>query len=112
MAIPASLITLLLGMALVLVGFWTGQNVNLLPLDASSNAPVYDALFQVLFIIGTMLFVGIVGLVVYSLIRFPPPTWGFRGWPSHRGKPAPGNPLDRDSGGRRSVRWDLQLRHL
>jgi cytochrome c oxidase subunit 2 len=70
LAIPASLITLLLGMALVLVGFWTGQNVNLLPLDASSNAPVYDALFQVLFIIGTMLFVGIVGLVVYSLIRF------------------------------------------
>ena len=57
-------------MALVLVGFWTGQNVNLLPIDASSNAPVYDALFQVLFIIGTVLFIGIVGLVVYSLIRF------------------------------------------
>ena len=70
MAIPSSLITLLIGMALVLVGFWVGQNVNLLPLDASSNAPVYDDLFRVLFVIGTILFVGIVGLVVFSLIRF------------------------------------------
>ncbi len=70
MAIPSSLITLLLGMALVLIGFWVGQNVNLLPLDASSNAPVYDDLFRVLFVIGTILFIGIVGLVVFSLIRF------------------------------------------
>ena len=70
MAIPSSLVTLLLGMALVLVGFWVGQNVNLLPLDASSNAPVYDDLFRVLFVIGTILFVGIVGLVLFSLIRF------------------------------------------
>jgi cytochrome c oxidase subunit II len=70
MAIPASLVTLILGMALVVVGLWVGQNVNLLPVDASSNAPVYDALFQVLFVIGTTLFVGIVGLVVFSLVRF------------------------------------------
>lgn len=70
MAIPSSLITLLLGMVLVLVGLWAGQNLNLLPLDASSNAPVYDSLFQVLFIIGTILFLGIVGMVVFSLIRF------------------------------------------
>ena len=70
MAIPSSLITLVLGMVLVLVGLWVGQNVNLLPLDASSNAPVYDDLFRVLFVIGTILFLGIVGLVVFSLIRF------------------------------------------
>lgn len=70
MAIPPSLITLLLGMALVLLGLWVGDNVQLLPVDASSNAPVYDDLFQVLFIIGTILFVGIVGLVLFSLIRF------------------------------------------
>lgn len=70
MAIPASLVTLLLGMALVVVGLWVGQNVNLLPIDASSNAPVYDSLFRVLFVIGTTLFVGIVGLVVFSLVRF------------------------------------------
>ncbi|MFM7313690.1 MAG: cytochrome c oxidase subunit II, partial [Cyanobium sp.] len=70
MAIPSSLITLLLGMGLVALGFLVGQKVNLLPLDASSNAPVYDDLFRVLFVIGTILFVGIVGLVLFSLIRF------------------------------------------
>jgi cytochrome c oxidase subunit 2 len=69
-AIPTALITLLLGMALVLAGLWIGQNVSLLPVDASSNAPVYDSLFKVLFSIGTILFLGIVGLLVFSLVRF------------------------------------------
>ncbi len=68
--IPPSLITLVLGMALVLLGLWIGQNVSLLPVDASSNAPVYDSLFQVLFSIGTILFVGVAGLLVFSLVRF------------------------------------------
>ena len=57
-------------MALVLAGLWVGYNVSLLPLDASSNAPVYDDLFRVLFSIGTILFVGIVGLLLFSLVRF------------------------------------------
>ena len=57
-------------MILVLGGLWIGQNVNLLPVDASANAPVYDELFRVLFSIGTILFIGIVGLVVFSLVRF------------------------------------------
>ena len=70
MPIPSSLVTLLVGMALVLSGLWVGTNVNLLPLDASANAPVYDSLFRVLFSIGTILFLGIVGLVVFSLVRF------------------------------------------
>ena len=68
--IPSYLVTLLVGMALVLSGLWVGYNVNLLPLDASANAPVYDSLFRVLFSIGTILFLGIVGLVVFSLVRF------------------------------------------
>ncbi|KGG12948.1 Cytochrome c oxidase polypeptide II [Prochlorococcus sp. MIT 0601] len=51
-------------------GIWVGNNVNLLPVVASSNAPIYDELFKVLFIIGTILFVGMFGLVVYSLIKF------------------------------------------
>lgn len=70
MQIPSALITLLLGMALVLAGLWVGYNVQLLPLDASSNAPVYDSLFRVLFSIGTILFIGIVGLLIFSLVRF------------------------------------------
>jgi cytochrome c oxidase subunit 2 len=42
----------------------------MLPVDASTNAPVYDELFRVLFTIGTVLFLGIVGLLVFSLVRF------------------------------------------
>ena len=68
--IPSSLITLLLGMALVLAGLWVGYNVSMMPIDARSNAPVYDALFKVLFSIGTVLFLGIVGVLIFSLVRF------------------------------------------
>lgn len=70
MRIPPAILTLLAGMALALTGLWVGQNVNLLPVDASANAPVYDELFKVLFSIGTILLLGIVGLLVYSLARF------------------------------------------
>lgn len=56
--------------ALVGTGLWVGYHVNLLPVDASSNAPVYDDLFKVLFSIGTMLFVGITVILIYSLVRF------------------------------------------
>ena len=70
MRIPAAILTLLAGMALVLTGLWVGQNINLLPEDASLNAPVYDELFKVLFSIGTILLIGIAGLIVYSLVRF------------------------------------------
>ncbi len=66
----SAILTILLIIALILGGTWVGQNVNLLPLDASTNASVYDELFKVLFSIGTILFVGMVALVVYSLIRF------------------------------------------
>ena len=70
MRIPTAILTLLTGMALVLTGLWVGQHVNLLPVDASVNAPVYDELFRVLFSISTILFLGIVGLIGYSLVRF------------------------------------------
>ena len=70
MQIPSSIITLVIGMVLVLGGIWIGQNINLLPVDASVNAPIYDELFQVLFTIGAILFIGIIGLLVFSLIRF------------------------------------------
>lgn len=70
MAIPSSLITFLVGMALMLIGLWLGQNTSLLPLAASLNAPVYDELFKVLFSIGAILFLGILGLLIFSLIRF------------------------------------------
>ena len=70
MQIPSAIVTLVIGMILVLTGLWIGQSFNLLPVDASANAPIYDELFQVLFTIGAILFIGIVGLLVFSLIRF------------------------------------------
>ena len=70
MPIPAAILTLGLSVVLVLVGLWVGQNVNMLPIDASANAPVYDELFQVLFSSGTSLLLGIVGLLIYSLVRY------------------------------------------
>ena len=51
--IPSAIVTLVIGMILVLAGIWIGHNFNLLPVDASANAPIYDELFQVLFTIGT-----------------------------------------------------------
>ena len=70
MQIPSAILTLVLGMALVLGGLWVGQTINLLPIDARVNAPIYDELFKVLFTIGIILFVGITGLLTFSLIRF------------------------------------------
>jgi cytochrome c oxidase subunit 2 len=56
--------------ALGVTGLVIGTRVNLLPEDASTNAYAYDSLFQVLFSIGTMLFLGILIVLVYSLVRF------------------------------------------
>ena len=70
MRIPSAILTLITGMALVLLGQWVANDVNWLPASASTNAPVYDELFRVLLAIGTMLLVGMTGVVIYSLIRF------------------------------------------
>jgi len=70
MLIPGPILSLVIGMALVLAGLWLGGNVQLLPVEASANAPIYDELFRVLFTIGAVLFLGVVGLLLFSLIRF------------------------------------------
>ncbi len=44
--------------------------MNLLPEEASINAPIYDELFKILFIIGLILFLGMSLIVVYSLFKF------------------------------------------
>ena len=56
--------------ALIATGIWIGFNVNLLPVVASANAPVYDDLFKLLFSIGIILFFGITIVLVYSLFKF------------------------------------------
>ncbi len=66
----SAILTILLSLALIAGGVWSGQNINLLPISASTNAPIYDELFKVLFTIGIILFLGIVFLVIYSLVKF------------------------------------------
>jgi cytochrome c oxidase subunit 2 len=68
--IRTALTTVLATTGLVGTGLLVGNRVNMLPLDASSNAATYDSLFKVLFSIGTMLFLGITIVLVYSLLRF------------------------------------------
>lgn len=70
MKAPTILKVLGLATGLIAAGAWVGTHVSMLPIDASSNAPVYDELFRVLFSIGTTLFVGICALLGYSLLRF------------------------------------------
>lgn len=70
MRIPSAIITSVAGMLLVLAGFWAANYSDLLPESASLNAPVYDELFKVLLAIGTVLLLGMTGLVVYSLVCF------------------------------------------
>ena len=52
------------------ISFWIGFNVNLLPAEASINAPIYDELFKILFIIGLIIFIGMTIAVIYSLFKF------------------------------------------
>ncbi len=56
--------------AVIGISFWIGFNVNLLPAEASINAPIYDELFKILFIIGLILFIGMSLIVLYSLFKF------------------------------------------
>ena len=52
------------------ISFLFGFNVNLLPAEASINAPIYDELFKILFIIGLIIFIGMTIAVIYSLFKF------------------------------------------
>ena len=70
MPMPPAVLPIILSALLVFLGIFVGNNVNLLPIDASTNATVYDQLFKVLLVIGTILFIGMAGIVIYSLIKF------------------------------------------
>ena len=56
--------------AITAISLWLGFNINLLPAEASINAPIYDELFRILFIIGLILFIGMVLIVIYSMVKF------------------------------------------
>ena len=66
----SAILTLTTSLILGVAGVWVAYNVDMLPVSASMNAPVYDELYRVLFIIGAILFIGMTALVIYSLIQF------------------------------------------
>ena len=66
----SAIITLFASVMLGIGGVWAAYNIKMLPVSASTNAPVYDELFRVLFIIGSILFIGMTALVIYSLFHF------------------------------------------
>ena len=66
----SAILTLTSSLILGIGGVWIAYNVEMLPVSASMNAPVYDELYRVLFIIGVILFIGMTALVIYSLIQF------------------------------------------
>ncbi|MDX2097599.1 MAG: cytochrome c oxidase subunit II [Leptolyngbyaceae cyanobacterium bins.59] len=70
MNIPPSISTLLIGIVLTLVSIWYGQNHHLLPSQASEEALLIDNLFNAMMTIGTGLFLLVIGVILFSAIRF------------------------------------------
>ena len=66
----SAIITLIVSIVLSIGTIWIGNNINFLPAGASTNAPIYDELSMVLFAIGTILFIGMVAFIIYSLVKF------------------------------------------
>ncbi|MDX2213941.1 MAG: cytochrome c oxidase subunit II [Oculatellaceae cyanobacterium bins.114] len=68
--VPASLLTLIAGIGITLISFWVGQHHNLLPEQASAQAPLVDNFFNVMVTIGTGLFLIVQGAIVLFIIQF------------------------------------------
>ena len=69
MLIKSSYLILIIS-SIIGLSLFIGFNVNLLPEEASLNAPIYDELFKILFVIGLILFIGMSLIVIYSLLKF------------------------------------------
>ncbi len=68
--IPGSMWTLAAGVLVTIISLWVGQNHNLMPEQASLQAPLVDGLFDLLVTIGTALFLITDGAIIFALIKF------------------------------------------
>ncbi|GAB4366611.1 MAG: cytochrome c oxidase subunit II [Elainellaceae cyanobacterium] len=68
--IPVSLLTLTAGIVVTLVSLWVGQNIDLLPEQASAQAPLVDDLFSTMLTIGTALFLVVEGAILVFIVMF------------------------------------------
>ncbi|MEO1378203.1 MAG: cytochrome c oxidase subunit II [Cyanobacteria bacterium J06635_10] len=71
--IPVSLLTLIAGVFVTLVGFWVSQTHNLLPVQASEQAPLVDGFFNLMFAIAIALFLVVQGTILLFAIKFRKP---------------------------------------
>ncbi|NJO27348.1 MAG: cytochrome c oxidase subunit II [Richelia sp. SL_2_1] len=68
--IPVSLLTLVAGAFVTIVGIWVSQTHNLLPIQASEQAPLVDGFFNVMFAIAIALFLVVEGTILFFAINF------------------------------------------
>jgi len=68
--IPGSIWTLAVGVLITIISLWVGQNHNLMPEQASLQAPLVDGLFEILITIGTALFLITGGAIILAAIKF------------------------------------------
>ena len=68
--IPASIITLVIGVVVTLISLWVGQNHGLLPEQASAQAPLVDGFFNVMVTIATALFLVVEGAILLFVIKY------------------------------------------
>ncbi len=71
--IPASIITLVIGVIVTLISLWVGQNHGLLPEQASAQAPLVDGFFNVMVTIATALFLVVEGAILFFVIKYRQP---------------------------------------
>jgi cytochrome c oxidase subunit II len=68
--VPVSLWTLLAGIIVGFISIWLGNNHNLLPVQASEQAPLVDSFFNVMFTIAIALFLVVQGTILIFLVKF------------------------------------------
>lgn len=68
--IPASLLTLVAGALVTIIGLWASQTHSLLPVQASEQAPLVDGFFNVMFAIAIALFLVVEGTILFFAIHF------------------------------------------
>jgi cytochrome c oxidase subunit 2 len=64
---------LLIGVALLLAGLFVGAFNNLMPAEASAEAKSVDALFNLMMVIATIVFLIVEGVLLYSILKFRKP---------------------------------------
>ncbi len=68
--VPVSLWTLIAGLVISAISIWLGYNHNLLPVQASQQAPLVDGFFNVMFTIAIALFLIVEGSILIFLVKY------------------------------------------